>query len=973
MSRLRSIAAWVPAVVLVPVTLAASIGVTRSDDPAEAMDQVSPLDPGTTWVYRVLDHGEPSGHRVRQVLGPAQLFTEKGLTEMVRVSSVHDAYPGRGRQVVDVYLSIDGDELLQHRLLLNGESIDVTPPAPAAQTPPTLGTTWSYDGLVGTVPYAYGAEVTDVGTVEVGGRTFSGCAETTSTIELSATSGGQQGEVEVLVEWTCPDIGIVKSHDVVERDGVDITEELVSFQGPEQSIVLGPVPETIEATAPTAPGEPTGDTTGDIPSTAGFDLHRSHAVPDGVLGRDLAWTESRDEFSGMSPVSDGRTVVLGERDGLVSARDVAKGELRWQVSLTPPIVATPTIDGDAVLVADASKNLWALSLADGSAQWVHHFDDVVSATPVATEGLVVVAVEDGSVTALSPEDGEEEWSVDVGGLVRSAPAVEGDVLVVGDRSGTLSALDLDDGDELWSTGLSNGLDLGPALGDGEALAVDGDGVLAAYDLEDGDLLWQARGRSFPSEPVAVAEELVVTVTDAARVEAFDLDDGDLVWSRQLSDLDVAPVVVGDEVMVVGERGSVTVLDLGDGSVHDTWDLPAPTPDADLTVDTPIGLVDGDVVVTAQVVAPDFAYTSYAYPTARAEDRPPGIAYSVTPYVVPLGLASAPVLDGDAVYALGYDSTLHRSTGLGAPTLLQKDIGTTVGLAAEGGVVVLPKGDEVWGIRGSTGKRLWRLPAAEPFVGTYPAVADGVAFVPIREVGLAAVDLETGEGRWVVSVTGTAGTSLPLPLADGDVAYAGSGLTRHDGRNGDVVWELGGDLADSVAYAPIAADRERVYAQLTGVDAASPIFERTDVVAADLRTGAVRWRHQLASGAFGIGTAVGAGVVVAVDGQSLVTALDARTGEVRWTYRMATPAAGTPVVSDGVVHLSERGRAEDLLQRSFRVVTLDLATGRFLGSYEPPSANDTPLPTVGAGPDGELLVPTTAAFGGNVAVLEVTRD
>jgi outer membrane protein assembly factor BamB len=211
------------------------------------------------------------------------------------------------------------------------------------------------------------------------------------------------------------------------------------------------------------------------------------------------------------------------------------------------------------------------------------------------------------------------------------------------------------------------------------------------------------------------------------------------------------------------------------------------------------------------------------------------------------------------------------------------------------------------------------------------------------------------------------------VGDGDVAYAGSGLTRYDGRTGDIVWELGGELADSVAYVPIAADQDAVYAQLTGFDATSPSFERTDVVAADLGTGAVRWQHQLPSGQFGIGTAVGAGVVVAMDGQSLVTALDARTGEVRWTYQMASSAAGTPVVSDGVVHLAEVGLAEDLLQRTFRIVTLDLATGRFVGSYEPPSANDTALPTVGAGPDGELLVPTTAAIGGNVAVLEVTRD
>ena len=52
----------------------------------------------------------------------------------------------------------------------------------------------------------------------------------------------------------------------------------------------------------------------------------------------------------------------------------------------------------------------------------------------------------------------------------------------------------------------------------------------------------------------------------------------------------------------------------------------------------------------------------------------------------------PSRHGDAVYGLGYDSTLHRSTGLGKSTLLQKDLGTVVGLAAGDGVVVLPRGE-----------------------------------------------------------------------------------------------------------------------------------------------------------------------------------------------------------------------------------------------------------------------------------------
>lgn len=952
MGRVRSLAAWLPAAVLVPATLAAAVSVTRTDESAPAMDQVLPLDAGTTWIYRT--SGDATGYHVRQVVGQAQLITDDGLTEMTRVMNRYDDFQG-SPQTYGVYVSVADDTVLQHGLIVRGEKLDVIPPAPGFTLPAEVGRSWKYSGERGGNPLDYGIEVTETGDVEVAGHTFEDCAEYTTTIDIR--DDDDPSHVEVIEEWTCPGIGVVRSTDVDESQDFEVVEELVSFQGPHRSLVLGDLPDT--------------SATSDV-STAGFDTGRTHAVPDGRLGRDLAWTETRDAYSGMPAVSDGTTAVVGEKDGLVSARDVASGRLLWQVTLSPPIVAAPAIADGLVLVADSGKRLWALSLTDGSARWVRRFDDVLSATPVVADGVVAVALEDGTVRGLSPDDGGEDWSLALDGLVRTDPAADGEVLVVGNLDGGLVGVDLDDGEEQWKVQLGKGLDLGPVISDGVVLAVDGDGVLVAYDLEDGDAVWQAPGSGFLTQAPAAGSGTVVAAMSTGELEGRDLDTGELLWSREVGALGAAPAVVGDEVMAVGERGRVTVLGLDDGRVRDSWDLPLPTPDADLEVDSPLALVGDDIVISAEVGAPDVGFTSYAYPARDEQDRPVGVAYTVSTFGFPVPLGTPAVLDGDTAYALGFDQTLYRSDGAAAAPILT-GTGATVGLAAQDGVVVVPKDDQVWGVSGETGERLWKLPATAAFPGTFPAVADGTAFVPIREVGLVATDLETGEGRWVVSVDGTAGTSVPLPLDGGDVLYAGSGLTRYDGATGDVVWALGGDLADSVAYAPIAADDSAAYAQLTSFDATSPTFEKNEIVAADLGTGEVRWRHLLGSGSFLLGTAAGDGVVVSIDGGGLVAGLDAGTGEVRWTYQLSSAAAGAPVVVDGVVHLAERGRPEDLLQRDFRIVTVDAETGRFLGSFEPPSANDVPLATVGSGPDGELLVPTTSDIGQNVAVLEVVRD
>ena len=109
--------------------------------------------------------------------------------------------------------------------------------------------------------------------------------------------------------------------------------------------------------------------------------------------------------------------------------------------------------------------------------------------------------------------------------------------------------------------------------------------------------------------------------------------------------------------------------------------------------------------------------------------------------------------------------------------------------------MLPKGEEVWGgPRRDRRSGCGRCRPPRRSSGPIPRSRTASRSSPSARSAWPPSTLETGEGLWVVSVDGTAGTSVPLPLADGDVAYAGSGLTRYDGRTGDVVWALGGDFA-----------------------------------------------------------------------------------------------------------------------------------------------------------------------------------
>jgi outer membrane protein assembly factor BamB len=245
----------------------------------------------------------------------------------------------------------------------------------------------------------------------------------------------------------------------------------------------------------------------------------------------------------------------------------------------------------------------------------------------------------------------------------------------------------------------------------------------------------------------------------------------------------------------------------------------------------------------------------------------------------------------------------------------------------------------------------------------------MAFVPFQGAGLVAVDLQTGTPQWVAPTPGATGTTTPLPMPGGDVAYAANGLARFDGRSGAEVWRLGGDLRDAVAYSRLALADGVLLATLVAPDAAAANGERTVAVAVAADTGRVLWQRDLDGLAVGVPPAAGDGVAVVVDGANVASVLDLATGEVRWTTGLHSVPAGPPSVHDGVVTLVEQGRAEDLTQRDFRIVAHDVASGAFVGGYEPPSANDVPLDTVAVGPDGLRLVPTTGAANQVVLLLE----
>jgi len=174
-------------------------------------------------------------------------------------------------------------------------------------------------------------------------------------------------------------------------------------------------------------------------------------------------------------------------------------------------------------------------------------------------GSPVVA--DGTVYAVDTARGEDVWQVDVGGQATEAPAVvDGDVYVgTGDEQ--LYALDATDGRTVWQADLSAGKDghFGLTVADGTVFAGDEDRAFAV-DAASGDPEWE------------VADE-----TGAGQGSPPVVADGSGAWSdpfRTDHSGFSAPAVANGVVYILGDDGSVYLLDAATGRKIDRFGIGA---------------------------------------------------------------------------------------------------------------------------------------------------------------------------------------------------------------------------------------------------------------------------------------------------------------------------------------------------------------------------------------------------------------
>ncbi len=320
-----------------------------------------------------------------------------------------------------------------------------------------------------------------------------------------------------------------------------------------------------------------------------------------VWSRDVGASAGR-RFLRLRPAVMGERVFAAERDGDVSAYEIASGEPIWETATDTPIAGGPGVGEGLVLLGTSDGEVLALQADSGDIAWRRRVSSEVLAAPAAAEGVVVVRTQDGKLTGFAASDGTRLWVYDrsVPALSlrgTSAPVVAAGAVVAGFDSGLLVALALKDGQLLWESRIATpsgrselerlvDIDADPVIADNLIYVVTYQGRVAAVDLTSGQVLWRRDMSSHAG--LGVSRRNLFVTDDQSFVWAVDRENSASLWRQdKLARRALTPPAVFGEHVVVGDfEGWVHFLDREDGRLAGRH------------------RVDGDGLATAPVVVGD---------------------------------------------------------------------------------------------------------------------------------------------------------------------------------------------------------------------------------------------------------------------------------------------------------------------------------------------------------------------------------
>ena len=200
-----------------------------------------------------------------------------------------------------------------------------------------------------------------------------------------------------------------------------------------------------------------------------------------------------------TPVTDGKSLFIGDDVGVMYSIDLKKGNINWTFDTSMRIVGSPAVSDGVVVFGSANYNIYGLDAKTGKELWHITTQQAVMGAATINNGIAYIGGGDGRMFAIDIHSGEIKWSFnELKNYVLTRPLVYNQKLYFGTWDTHFYALNLSDGSLAWKWNNGNGnpklspASVWPVAANGKIFITAPDRYFTCLDAETGAQVWRTK-------------------------------------------------------------------------------------------------------------------------------------------------------------------------------------------------------------------------------------------------------------------------------------------------------------------------------------------------------------------------------------------------------------------------------------------------------------------------------------------------
>ena len=200
-----------------------------------------------------------------------------------------------------------------------------------------------------------------------------------------------------------------------------------------------------------------------------------------------------------TPVTDGKSLFIGDDVGVMYSIDLKKGNINWTFDTSMRIVGSPAVSDGVVVFGSANYNIYGLDAKTGKELWHITTQQAVMGAATINNGIAYIGGGDGRMFAIDIHSGEIKWSFnELKNYVLTRPLVYNQKLYFGTWDTHFYALNLSDGSLAWKWNNGNGnpklspASVWPVAANGKIFITAPARYFTCLDAETGAQVWRTK-------------------------------------------------------------------------------------------------------------------------------------------------------------------------------------------------------------------------------------------------------------------------------------------------------------------------------------------------------------------------------------------------------------------------------------------------------------------------------------------------